>query len=183
MSDNKKKTNDKADIKVAIRYGVDIPERELRDLIRLDCAKKILTCEKAFGELNGIFQKNGAKLPLSVIDNMIDLHEALAVSSEVLAIVQEAWRYALEDYVDKEKTARQPKGKECKKCQPSKEVKKSASPAKKNKKSLPKSGLSPAEQNMVRSLRLNGLSIKAIGKEIHRNEKVVADFVRRLPKK
>lgn len=38
--------------------------------------------------------------------------------------------------------------------------------------------LSEAEQKKARALRKRGLSIKAIGKELHRNEKVVAAFVR-----
>ena len=43
--------------------------------------------------------------------------------------------------------------------------------------------LSIEETKKIRALRKQGLSIKAIGKEIHRAEKVVADFVRTLPKK
>ena len=43
--------------------------------------------------------------------------------------------------------------------------------------------LTTAEQAKVRSLRKAGMPIKAIGKEIHRGEKVVSAFVHSLEKK
>lgn len=164
MSAKKKAKKNK--IKLAIHCGVAVPEKAVMDLLRLDCAGKLYEFGRQFESLP----------PAEVFEQMKSLEEVLAVTAGVLAIVQNQWKDA---FKKPEKKA------ECTACKPPKKAKpakgkKTAKPAKPKK---AKAILSEIEQRKVRALRKRGLPIKAIAKEIHRAEKVVADFVRALPKK
>lgn len=143
--------------KVAIRYGVTVPERALMDLLRLDCAGKIFEFRQGLDKLK----------PTAVFSKMKSLKEVFAIASGVLGIIQDAWKDALKEYADKTKL---PVGTCPPGCKPGKPTKTKAS-------------LTEIEKRKIRALRKQGLTIKAIGKEIHRAEKVVADFVRTLTKK
>lgn len=147
-----KKKNNK--FKVAIRYGVAVPEQALMDLIRLDCAKRI----SEFGK--GIEMVS----PKDFVAKQIK--DVFAVTASVLGIIQDTWKEALKEHADKTKLPTNcPSG------------------HKPVKPLTAKKSLSEIEKRKIRALRKQGLTIKAIGKEIHRAEKVVADFVRTLPKK
>ena len=154
---SKKKSSKKDKVKIAIRYGVAIPERALMDLLRLDCAGALVKFSKEFAEWS----------PKEILERMKGLGEVFNVTSAVLDLIQSSWQDALQEYAENTKLPKNfyPAG-----CKPAKTAK-------------GKKGLTEQEQRKVRALRKQGLSIKAIGKELHRAEKVVADFVRTLPKK
>ena len=132
----------KDDVIIAVRYGVTVPERDLIDLLRLDCSKKI----KEF------CSKVEAEMPKA-------MKEVFSVASGILGIIQDAWKDAIKfNSGEKNESAR----------------------AKTDKQ--PKSGtLSEKEKVAIRILRMQGRTIKAISKEIHRSDKVVAPFVKTLP--
>lgn len=154
---SKKKNCKKDEVKIAIRYGVAIPERALMDLLRLDCAGALVKFSKEFAEWS----------PKEILERMKGLGEVFNVTSAVLDLIQSSWKDALQEYAESTKLPKNvcPKG-----CKPAKSAN-------------VKKGLSEQEQHKIRALRKQGLSIKAIGKELHRAEKVVADFVRTLPQK
>lgn len=156
MSEKKKNTK-KDKVKIAIRYGVAIPERDLMNMLRLDCAAEMLKLSKEYEGWSSeqIFAK------------MRELGDVFAVTTAVLGLIQDSWKDALQKYA---KDVQLPRGFCPKESKPVKSAK-------------GKKGLSEQEQHKIRALRKQGLSIKAIGKEIHRAEKLVADFVRTLPKK
>lgn len=161
MSAKKKAKKNK--IKLAIHCGVAVPEKAVMDLLRLDCAGKLYEFGRQFESLP----------PAEVFEQMKSLEEVLAVTAGVLAIVQNQWKDA---FKKPEKKA------DCKGCKPPKKAK-PAKGKKPTKKIKAKNPLTEVEQRKIRALRKRGLPIKAIGKEIHRAEKLVADFVRTLPKK
>ena len=166
MSKKKKQTKNN-NVKVAVRYGVAVPEKPLSELIRLNCAKELFSLSK---DLEHLF-------PFAPSEEIKNLKEVFSVTSGVIGIIQDAWQKALKEFSDGKKP---PKGCYPGKCKPSK-------PSKQTKptkaKPTKKATLTETEQRKIRSLRKQGLSVKAIGKELHRAEKVVADFVRALPKK
>ena len=148
--------------KVAIRYGVAIPEKDLMAILKFDCAKQIERMGKElFSEMKSMKWDNGKVLDFS----SPDMRAVCRTADTVLGIIQDAWTTALKEYADSTKL---PKG-----FVP--DGYKSANPAK------AKPLLSNDEKGKIRSLRKSGLSIKEIGKEIHRAEKVVRDFCKKLP--
>lgn len=151
--------------KVAIRYGVAIPEKDLMAILKFDCAKQIERMGKElFSEMKSLKWDNGKVLDFSCPD----MRAVCRTAATVLGIIQDAWTAALKEYADATKL---PKG----------FVPKGYKPAKPEKTASKKPILSNEEKGKIRALRKSGLSIKAIGKEIHRAEKVVRDFCKTLP--
>lgn len=139
---------------VAIRYGVAIPEKDLMQLLEFNCAEEL--------------RKLGVTFASDVPPECPSVKASLLLAAKILKDIQDAWAAALKEYADATKL---PKGFVPKGCKPTKPVKTAS------KKPI----LSNEEKGKIRALRKSGLSIKAIGKEIHRAEKVVRDFCKTLP--
>ena len=152
----KKKTSKKPTnkVNVQVRYGISVPEPDMFNLIKNDAA----------GILSDFFEKYLKWIP----------NDIYRISKSLITVLRDAqaeWSSALAPYIQSGKS-------------PAKEnwVRKQMTKqldGTKVKGAKPK--LSDAEVKKVVSLRAKGLSIKAIGKTIHRAEKVVADIVRTLP--
>ena len=160
----KKKTSKKPtnNVNVQVRYGISVPEPDMFNLIKNDAA----------GILSDFFEKY-----LKWIPN--DIYRISASLITVLRDAQAQWSAALAPYI---KSGKSPAKEDWVRKQMVKQhdgTKVKGAKAKKDKAAKPK--LSNAEVKKVVSLRAKGLSIKAIGKTIHRAEKVVADIVRTLP--
>ena len=162
MKAAKKTKSKKSDYKIAIRYGVTIPEKDLMKLIELNCAKAIRDAGKSlFAHMKSMKWDNGKILDFS----SPDMRKVCSVAANVLEMIQDSWKEALREYADATKLPKDfiPSGFKPTKYKPA------------------KAKLSNEEIGKIKALRKSGLSIKAIGKEIHRAEKVVRDFVHTLP--
>ncbi|MBO6031863.1 MAG: helix-turn-helix domain-containing protein [Prevotella sp.] len=162
----KKKANKKkADkVKVIVEYGISVPEKALFDIIKFDAA----------GILEKFFSKKGTAFSP-------EIKEIADTVVEIVKGAQELWGCELLPYIEKGTS-------------PADEdwvVKHTATPAKLGKKvvkplkKIPKKTgayLSEAETKRIRSLRAKGMSIKAIGKAIHRSDKTVSAYLRTLKK-
>lgn len=154
----KKKPNKKKDsIKVAMRYAVSVPEKDLMNLIKCNAAKTI----KDFCRTVKSIKKSG-KVPQGIFDELNAFADTLVSISGVIDVVQQCWGSALKEYAEQTKfqsddlqalTDRKPQAGN-------------------------KPILSKDEIAEIKRLRGNGMTIKYIGKAIHRREKVVSDFVK-----
>lgn len=150
----------KSSNKVKTYHGIAIAEKSLMELLRLNCAKQIEQLGKEFfGEIKSIVVKDGKTFDFSTPD----MRKVCQVVSYVLRAIQDSWSVALKEFAEATKLPRNfvPTGYQA---------------AKSSKKQKPM--LSKDEMGKIRALRKSGLSIKAIGKEIHRAEKVVRDFIK-----
>lgn len=138
--------------KIEIKYMVAIPEPTMLSLIQQDCAHKIAT----------LIEGEEEKLDNSLMgDRVKAIQTALGVVEDVISIAQETWKDIRKSLAKSPKSENLPtKQKPTRGC-------KAAS-------------LSDSEKGKIRALRKRGMSIKAIGKEIHRAEKAVANFIHSL---
>lgn len=153
---NKKKDN----INVAVRYAVSVPEKDLMTIIKGNGAMALRLLCATVKDIN----KSG-KIPQGFFDDLNKFAEVLESIANIVSDVHGTWGEALKPYADENRL-------------PSDELKK-LDPIKKPK----KTALSFAEKVVVGRLRRKGFTIKDIGKEIHRAEKVVADYVHLIDKR
>lgn len=151
MKKAKKAKLKKDDIKVALRYGISIPEKDLMKLLEFNCAKELKQLGIAFAS--------------DVPPECPSVKSSLLLAAKILGNIQDAWEEALKEFADATKLPKGVVPKGYKEAEPTKT----------------KAILSNDEKGKIRALRKTGLSIKAIGKEIHRAEKVVRDFCKTLP--
>lgn len=158
----------KADkIRLNIRYGVSIPETDLMQLISNGgCAKKLRTMRKEIKEW--VDDLSAAEYWTYDVTKANGYAQVLATVANVLDIIEGAWTEALKEYAEDTKLPEHVKFP--KQDKPSKGKAKLGT-------------LSKEEQAKVKELRKQGFSIKAIGKTIHRAEKVVAEFVKTVDRK
>lgn len=150
---NKKKGN----VKTSVMCAVSVTEKDLMNLVMSDAASSI----KDFCKTVRSIKKSGV-VPQGFFDELNSFADTLTSISGVVDMVQQSWSEVLKGYAeDSEIHVSDSKGRTGK---PKKEVKNSI--------------LSKDEIEEVKRLRGLGLSIKNIGKAIHRREKVVADFVK-----
>ena len=102
-----------------------------------------------------------------------DVKEALTVTT---AVLEDLIKNFDEFYCDYDTSKKPTKKLQCKK-----PVKKPIKPVP-TKKEAPKGTLMKGEKEKIKILRQNGMPIKAIGKAIHRGEKVVSAYVHSLEK-
>ena len=142
---------------LAIRYGITIPEKELNDLIKMMCAEKLIELGKSFNEVIEEMRKteNGS---VDAIDFLSEFEDVLDVVTSVVSLIEKQWGAIIDQKEKGKKTMKTKK-------------------AKKPVESPAKFDLKSAEQAKIRALRKTGMPIKAIGKEIHRAEKVVSRYV------
>ena len=161
------KQKGKKDIILAVKYCVELPDKVLKDVLSLGCAKKLNEFGQSFAGCVEKFKKAG-KISKAVLGQFSDYIKVLSASTGVLEIIEDTWKDELEKSDDK-----------CKKLKGNTEKK----PSCKAKKKQTKGGiLSKVEMTAIKQLRNKGLSIKAIGKSIKRGEKVVANYVHEIEK-
>ena len=149
---NKKKGN----VKTSVMCAVSVTEKDLMNLVMSDAASSI----KDFCKTVRSIKKSGV-VPQGFFDELNSFADTLTSISGVVDMVQQSWSDVLKGYAeDSEIHISDSKGGTVK---PKKDVKKSI--------------FSKDEIEEIKRLRGLGLSIKNIGKAIHRREKVVADFV------
>jgi len=162
---DKKKSNA---VKVQVRYGISIAEPDLFKLIKEDAAKAITEFRKNF--------------PVVIEPRMDDILTAII---RIAQEAQDVWGATLSYYIS---TGTSPaaeinEGKWDGKHTVSNSKHLNDKVVFPEKGTVSKPLVSNSELKTILNLRSKGMSIKAIGKAIHRAEKVVADIVRTLPKK
>lgn len=162
------KLPNKKNIGIAVKYCVELPDKVLKEVISLGCAKRLDEFGKAFSESMNKLKKAGS-ISKDVFYQFSDTIKALAATTVVLDIIEDTWMENVKGECDDK----------CKKLKCKKEKK----PAVKAEKKQKTGGiLSKAEKIAIKQLRNKGLSIKAIGKAIKRGEKVVANYIHELEK-
>ena len=154
----KKKDN----IKVAACYAISLPEKDLMNLIRCNAAKTI----KDFCKTMKSIKKSG-KVSQGIIEELNDFADTLMSISGVVDMVQQGWADMLKEYAEQTKL-------------PSSDLKACTGKTKKAGKNYI---LSKGEMDDIERMREMGMTIKQIGKAIHRREKVVSDFVKSVDAK
>ena len=154
------KSKKKGNIKVAVRYAVSVPENDLMTIIKGNGAMALRLFCSTVKDIN----KSG-KIPQGFFDDINKFMSVLESIANIVSEVHSTWGAALKPYADENRL-------------PSDELKKVDLTKKPTK-----TALSFAEKVVVRRLRRKGFTIKDIGKEIHRAEKVVADYVRLIEKR
>lgn len=157
----KGKDKKKDDIKLAVRYAVSVPEKDLMTLIKGNGA----TALKLFCSTIKAINKSG-KIPQGFFDDIGKFTDILESMANIAWDVQMEWEDALKKYAEEGKS-------------PSDDLDKWNLP----KVTTKKPSLSLEEKAKVERLRRKGFTIKDIGKELHRAEKVVSDYVHLLEKK
>lgn len=155
---NKKKGN----VKTSVMCAVSVTEKDLMNLVMSDAASSI----KDFCKTVRSIKKSGV-VPQGFFDELNSFADTLTSISGVVDMVQQCWSDVLKGYAeDSEIHISDSKGGTGK---PKKEVKKSI--------------LSKDEIEEIKRLRGLGMTIKYIGKAIHRREKVVSDCVKSFESK
>ena len=157
----KGKNKKKDDIKLAVRYAVSVPEKDLMTLIKGNGAAAL----KLFCSTVKAINKSG-KIPQGFFDDLNKFNEVLKSIANIVYDVQVTWEDALKKYAEEGKS-------------PSDDLNKWNPP----KVTTKKPSLSVEEKAKVERLRRKGFTIKDIGRELHRAEKVVSDYVHLLEKK
>ena len=157
----KGKNKKKDDIKFAVRYAVSVPEKDLMTLIKGNGAMALKLFCSTIKDIN----KSG-KIPQGFFDDLNKFNEVLQSIANIVYDVQVTWEDALKKYAEEGKS-------------PSDELNKWNPPQVTTK----RPSLSVEEKAKVERLRRKGFTIKDIGKELHRAEKVVSDYVHLLEKK
>ena len=157
----KGKDKNKGKIKLAVRYAVSVPEKDLMNIVKCDAASKLLSL---CSTVKGI--KKSGRVPQGFFDDLNRLTDALTSIAAIVSEVQGTWGEDLKKYVDEGRL-------------PSDDLNKYSPPQKTEK----NPGLSKEEKAKVERLRKKGFPIKDIGKLIHRAEKVVSEYAHLLDKK
>ena len=157
----KVKDKKKDDIKLAVRYAVSVPEKDLMTLIKDNGAMAL----RMFCSTVKSIKKSG-RIPQGFFDDIGKFTDILESMANIAWDVQMEWGEALKKYADEGKS-------------PSEDLNKWNPP----KVTTKKPSLSVEEKAKVERLRRKGFTIKDIGKELHRAEKVVSDYVHLLEKK
>lgn len=150
-------------VKPVVRFSVDIPDKDLENLIKLNAAKAFSDTARELKEFCSVFP-----LPRIVGDSL----EALAANCESVGFVLNVLQQGFS------KNAKKPtmpkKGEQPVKIgKPIASVKPTATYVK----------LSRLEKSRIKEFRSNGLSIKEIAKELHRSDRPVAAYVKTIEKK
>ena len=164
-------------------YPISIQQKDLCKVVDMDLAGLFQTWVRLCGSDIAAFKKQGKldRNHTSSLKGTENLLQYITVAAEVLGTIDKQWRKVLFDYAETCKLPKDfcPPG--CKPLNaPEKQQDKKSRPQKtrfsKKKGKLPI--LSLREQNEVRTLRtVYNLPIKVIAKQVHRAEKVVANFV------
>lgn len=149
--------NKNGNFKAAVRYYVSVPEKDLMNLIKCNAAKTIKDLCKTVKSI-----KKSGEVPQGIFDELNAFADTLISISGVVDQVQQCWADTLREYAEKSEIhLGDLKGT-------------TGKPKKVGKKAI----LSNEEIEEIKRMRGLGMTIKYIGKAIHRREKVVSDFVR-----
>lgn len=176
---NTKKDNKKSKELISYAFGVAIPEKDINDLLKFECSKKIADFSKGFMDKIAEFKKDGF-ITKEVFQDFSDMSKVFDAAADVLKAIETEW-VGCKNKDTKKLPCKKVEAKKpvCKKP----ECKKPAAPKKVALKKVVKGdALSAEEKGKIAALRKKGMPIKAIGKAIKRAEKTVSQYVHSIEK-
>lgn len=160
MKNKKTKNKNRDKMKVSVCYDVSVPEKDLKTLIESNAAEEL----KDFCSIVSGIKKHG-ELPDCFINEINEFADVLMSAADIIEVVQEVWKDALQNQAKKNSPPNKTKKEE-------KKMKAVKAPILTNK-----------EKAEIERLRKAGFPIKEIGKSIHRAEKVVSTYVHKIESK
>lgn len=150
---NKKKGN----VKTSVMCAVSVTEKDLMNLVMSDAASSI----KDFCKTVKSIKKSGV-VPQGFFDELNSFADTLTSISGFVDMVQQCWSDVLKGYAEDSEI----------------HISDSKGGTGKQKKEVEKAIFSNDEKEEIKRMRGMGMTIKYIGKAIHRREKFVSDFVK-----